>query len=89
MNINFIVDDNGKKREVSYDENMKVIDFMKDYVTKYTNFPQVDSNVYNFSIKGKQLMLPRFQVKQLKNILEEGATINFSRKKDMEYSKFK
>ena len=89
MNINFIVDDNGKKREVSYDENMKVIDFMKDYVTKYTNFPQVDSNVYNFSIKGKQLMLPRFQVKQLKNILEEGATITFSRKKDMEYSKFK
>lgn len=87
MKINFIVDDNGKKRDVSYDENLKVIDFMKDYVTKYTNFPQVDPNVYNFSIRGKQLMLPRFQVKVLKNIIEEGATINFSRKKDMEYSK--
>lgn len=88
MTINFIVDDNGKKRNVSYDENTKVGDFMKDYVERYTNYHEVDPNVYNFSIKGKQLMLPRFQIKQLKNIIEEGATINFSRKKDMEYSNF-
>ena len=86
MTINFIVDDNGKKRNVSYDENIKVSAFMKDYVTKYTNYHEVDSSVYNFSIKGKQLMLPRFQSKLLKNVIEEGATINFSRKKDMEYS---
>lgn len=88
MVINFIVDDNGKKRNVNYDENITVEAFMKDYVKQYTKYAEIDSNAYSFSIKGKMLMLPRFMKKQLKQLIEEGATINFSRKKDMEYSNY-
>ena len=38
-----------KKRNVSYDENIKVSAFMKDYVTKYTNYPEVTFSTSNIS----------------------------------------
>ena len=84
--IKFHVCDNGLTISVSYDENITVEEFMRDYVKKNTNFETLDTTVYVFKVGFKILNSPRFMHRQLKEMIQNDMTITFIRKKDLHYS---
>ena len=88
--LNFKVDDigGGKLISVSYDSSITVRDFLLDFLKKNTNFVSLDSNIYSFTDGPRLLNLPRFLDKKLGDLIRDGKTIKFIRKKDMQYSGF-
>ena len=84
-NINFRVSDGGNIKYVSYDENMLIEDFMKDYISKYCNYISLDLNYYTFKFCGKVLNLPKFKKKKLKEIIRSDGIVNFFKKQDTNY----
>ena len=86
MVINFRVYDGGKIENMSYDENMIVEDFIKDFLGKYTNYVTLDKKIYLFKINGKILNSKKFLRKPLKEITRDDGIIHFIRKQDTHYS---
>jgi hypothetical protein len=62
-NINFLIDDQGQIKNVSYDENMLVEDFMKDYISKNYKFFSLVIKVCLFRIGLKVLNFSIFKKK--------------------------
>ena len=85
-NINFHINDQGQIKNVSYDENMLVEDFMKDYISKNCEVFSLDLEVYEFKFGAKVLNLPRFLNKKLKDIIRPNGIITFEKKQDLHYS---
>ena len=79
-NISFGINDEGNIQYVSYDENMLVEDFIKDYLSKNYNCISLDSEKYTFKSRGKVLNLPRFRKKKLKEIIMHDGIVYFHRR---------
>ena len=86
MVINFRVDDVGTLNSVSYDENMTVENFIKDYLSKHTDYVTLDTSVYTFRTNGKILNMSKFLKKRLCEVIINNGTITLCRKQDMHYS---
>ena len=84
--INFKIDDGGIIIEVSYDENMTVENFIKDFLSKYTNYVTLDTKIYTFRHQGKILNLSKFLKIPLKEVIAEKGTVKFFIKEDTHYS---
>ena len=87
--INFRVSDGGNIKYVSYDENMTVENFMRDFLSKNANYVNTDAKFFTFKSCGKVLNLPKFKVKPLKEVIVNDGIVNVSRKQDTHYSKEK
>ena len=59
--IDFRVNDGGNIRYFSYDENMIVEDFMKDYLSKYIGVVSLDLKMYTFKVNVKVLNSQKFR----------------------------
>ena len=84
--LNFFVSDDEKKTPVSYDSSISVRDFLLDYLKNNTYYVTLDTSVYTFQFGGKLLNSKKFIDKKLGDLIRQGGTINFVRKKDMCYS---
>jgi hypothetical protein len=84
--INFKVDDDGKVISVSYDASITIKDFIRDYLAKNSNYVSLDPSVYSFSVGSKNLILPRFLDKQLKDVIKTDSIVTFRRKMEPHYS---
>ena len=84
--INFIIDDNGKIINVSYDASITAKDFILDYTSKHTSLSTTDLDVYTFIYRGKILNLPKFLDKQLQYLIQNGSKVKFVRKQNIHYS---
>ena len=85
--IDFIVEDEGNAIYISYDENMTIENFMKDYLKNHTNYVTLDPKVYLFKTNGKVLNVPRFLNKTLADLIRPNGRIILSRKQNITYSK--
>lgn len=84
--ISFRVSDGGSIKYVQYDGNMNVESFMKDFLTKNTNYVNVSEKFYTFKVNGKVLNSPKFKTKTLKEVIVEDGIVYFFRKQDTHYS---
>ena len=89
MVLNFRVNDEGNERYVSYDENMTVENFIKDYLKKYSNYVTLDTKIYTFKSQSKILNSKKFLSKTLSSVISDGGQIHLVRKQDTHYSKEK
>lgn len=85
-NISFIVEDEGVANYVTYKNNITVEEFMKDYLTKHTNYVTLDTKVYTFKSNSKVLNSSKFLKKSLKDIIRANGRVILSRKQDTHYS---
>ena len=79
--INFFVDDGYKKYSFSYEGNIIVEDFLRDYIKEHTHFETLDTQRYVFQIGMKFLNYPRYLKCKLKDLLKEGSVVRFIRKR--------
>ncbi len=86
MLINFRVNDGGYEYYVSYDENMIVEDFIKDYLRTHTNYVSLDPKIYTFYAYTKCLNSGKFLKKTLKQVIRNDGLMHFNRKQDTHYS---
>lgn len=86
MSINFYVVDSGEEKPVSYDENITVENFIKDFLNKNNIYVTLDPNIYTFKIYGKVLNLEKFRQHQLKSLIPPGGKVILYRKQDVHYS---
>jgi hypothetical protein len=86
--INFIVYDDVKSETnpVSYDGNLKMKDFMIDYVKKYTDLETLDTKVYIFKSGTKILNSNKYIDEQIEKWIQNGARVVFVRKMGLRYS---
>lgn len=87
--LNFRVSDGGSIKYVEYDENITVENFMKDFLTKYTNYVNDNEKFYTFKTNGKVLNSPKFKKKLLKEVIVNEGIVYFFRKQNTHYSKEK
>lgn len=85
-NISFIVEDEGVPNYVTYQNNIIVEEFMKDYLSKHTNYVTLDTKVYTFKSNSKVLNSSKFLKKLLKDIIRANGRVILSRKQDTHYS---
>ena len=85
-NISFIVEDEGVPNYVTYENNITVEEFMKDYLSKHTNYVTLDTKVYTFKSNSKVLNSSKFLKKLLKDIIRANGRVILSRKQDTHYS---
>ena len=85
-NISFIVEDEGVPNYVTYKNNITVEEFMKDYLSKHTNYVTLDTKVYTFKSNSKVLNSSKFLNKLLKDIIRANGRVILSRKQDTHYS---
>jgi len=85
-NITFIVEDEGVPNYVTYKNNITVEEFMKDYLSKHTNYVTLDTKVYTFKSNSKVLNSSKFLKKLLKDIIRANGRVILSRKQDTHYS---
>jgi hypothetical protein len=85
-NISFIVEDEGVPNYVTYKNNITVEEFMKDYLSKHTNYVTLDTKVYTFKSNSKVLNSSKFLKKLLKDIIRANGRVILSRKQDTHYS---
>ena len=83
MSITFEVVDDGKTKSVSYDGEITIESFIRDYLQKYTNL--VSLSDYTFSFGSKVLNMPRFLNKKLKDMIQAGSSVTLVRKNDLHY----
>ena len=88
VNICFKINDNGEIKNVSYDENMIIKDFIRDFLSKNPLYATLESNSYMFSINARKLNNPRFQNKKLKDLIWPKCLVYFHSKKDQQFSGF-
>ena len=74
--INFKVYDDGKVINVSYDASITIKDFIRDYLTKNSNYASLDPNVYIFKAGGKIL---NSLDKQLKDVIKTDSILRLRR----------
>lgn len=86
MSINFFVVDRGETKAVSYDENITVENFIKDFLNKNNIYVTLDTNVYTFKINGKVLNSEKFLQHQLKSLIRPRGKVTLERKQDVHYS---
>lgn len=86
--ITFEIVDDGKTKPLTYKGDLTVEDFVKDYLTKNTNFVSLSVQDYTFSFGSKVLNTPRFLGKKLNEILQTGCSLTLVRKHDLHYSNF-
>lgn len=84
--ISFIVEDEGVPNYVTYKNNITVEEFMKDYLSKHTNYVTLDTKVYTFKSNSKVLNSSKFLKKLLKDIIRANGRVILSRKQDTHYS---
>ena len=87
-NIDFIVfdDEAGETINVSYDKNITLEAFMKDFLSKHTDYVTLDTNVYTFKLGLKVLNSPKWIHRQLGDIIPPGGKVTLIRKRDVHYS---
>lgn len=85
--LSFRVSDGGCPKPVEYDENMTVESFMKDFLTKNTNYVNYSEKFYTFKTNGKVLNSKKFKNKLLKDVIVNDGIVYFFRKQDTHYSK--
>ncbi len=85
-NISFIVEDEGVPNYVTYKNNITIEEFMKDYLSKHTNYVTLDTKVYTFKSNSKVLNSSKFLKKLLKDIIRANGRVILSRKQDTHYS---
>ena len=85
-NITFIVEDEGVPNYVTYKNNITIEEFMKDYLSKHTNYVTLDTKVYTFKSNSKVLNSSKFLKKLLKDIIRANGRVILSRKQDTHYS---
>ena len=86
MKINFRVNDEGKLFYVSYDENMTVEEFIKDFLRKNNNYVTLDTKVYTFRSQSKILNSPKFLKNRLNDVINNDGQIYLIRKEKMGYT---
>lgn len=86
--INFMVYDECENvtNPVSYDGDLKIENFLRDYVKKHTEYETLDTKIYIFKNGLKILNSKSFLSKQIKEYIQDGAQINFLRKMGLHYS---
>ena len=75
--IKFIVYEEYERREVSYSKDMRVEDFIKDYLKKYINYNVVDTSLYKFLTGAKILNNPKYKNYLLKDVIRENGVVRF------------
>ena len=86
--INFIVYDDVKSEAnaVSYNGNLKMKDFMTNYVKKFTDLETLDTKIYIFKSGTKILNSKKYLDEQIGTHIQDGARILFVRKMGLRYS---
>ena len=84
--LTFIVEDEGVPNYVTYKNNITIEEFMKDYLSKHTNYVTLDTKVYTFKSNSKVLNSSKFLKKLLKDIIRANGRVILSRKQDTHYS---
>ena len=84
--LTFIVEDEGVSNYVTYKNNITIEEFMKDYLSKHTNYVTLDTKVYTFKSNSKVLNSSKFLKKLLKDIIRANGRVILSRKQDTHYS---
>ena len=84
--LTFIVEDEGVPNYVTYKNNITIEEFMKDYLSKHTNYVTIDTKVYTFKSNSKVLNSSKFLKKLLKDIIRANGRVILSRKQDTHYS---
>ena len=86
--INFIVYDDVKSEAnaVSYDGNMKIKDFMTNYVKKFTDLETLDTKIYIFKSGLKILNYKKYLDEEIGKHVQDGLRIEFVRKIGLHYS---
>jgi hypothetical protein len=86
--ISFVVYDDVKSEAnaVSYEGNLKMRDFLTDYVKKYTEFETLDTKIYVFKSGTKILNAKKYLDDQIETYIQNGARITFTRKMGLHYS---
>lgn len=84
--LNFRVEDQGVPINVSYNENTTAEDFMKDYLTKHTNYVSLDKKIYTFMANAKCWNSEKFLKKPLKDLIRKNGIVKLTRKQTIHYS---
>ena len=84
--IDFKIEDNGNIFIVSYDEDMTIENFIKNFLSHLNLNVTLDHKVYTFKWGNKILNQCKFLDKPLKDIIKPGSRVKFIRKQDIHYS---
>jgi hypothetical protein len=85
--LSFRVDDSGDTKNVSYDENMLVKDFISAFLSSNNIYNTSNANVYTFKVGSKVINSDRFMNKKLTDIIKSGGLVKIFRKQGIHYSK--
>ena len=88
VNICFRIELDGEVKNVSYDENMIVKDFIIDFLIKNNFHVTLDTNEYLFRSWTKVLNSPKFLNKKLKDMISSNSIVNITIKKERHFSGF-
>ena len=88
VNICFRIVFDGEAKNVSYDENMIVKDFIIDFLIKNNFHVTLDTNEYIFKYRTKVLNSPIFLNKKLKDMISSNSIVIIAIKKEIHFSGF-
>ena len=76
--INFRVDDSGDTKNVSYDENMLVKDFISKFLSDYNIYNTANTNIYTFKVGAKLLNTDRYMNCKISELIKNLAHLSFT-----------
>lgn len=85
--LSFRVDDSGDTKNVSYDENMLVKDFISAFLSSNNIYNTSNPNIYTFKVGSKVLNTERYMNSKLTDIIKNGGLVKMFRKEGIHYSK--
>lgn len=85
--LSFRVSDSGDTKNVSYDENMLVKDFISAFLSSNNIYNTANANVYTFKVGSKVLNTDRYMNTKLTDIIKSGGLVKIFRKQGIHYSK--
>ena len=86
--ITFEIVDDGKTKGLTYDANITVENFIRDYLKNNASLVSLSPSDYTFSFGSKVLNTPRFLQKKLNEVIQTGSSLVLVRKHDLHYSIF-
>lgn len=85
--INFTIHDSWLIEHVTYNENVTIEEFIKDYLQKKSEFVSLSTKVFALYIESQILNTPRYLKKKIKEIIQSGAALILTRKSSLFYGK--
>ena len=84
--ISFRVDDSGDTKNVSYDGDMLVKDFISAFLKSENAYNTANPNIYTFKVGAKVLNTERYLNVKITDIIKSGGLVKMFRKEGIHYS---